>query len=78
MISIIAITVLFFDFLQYGFSYLNINKQIKIMNDEDLKKSDYEEDNYFKCSQFFFMTKIFILFIGVIYFIGCMVKIIIS
>ena len=48
------------------------------MNDEDLKKSDYEEDNYFKCSQFFFMTKIFILFIGVIYFIGCMVKIIIS
>ncbi len=78
LISIIAIVVLFFDFVQYWFSYLNINKKIKTMTDKDLKKSDYDEDVYFKCSQFFFIAKIVLLFIGVFYFIGCMGKIIIS
>jgi hypothetical protein len=78
LISIIAIIILMFDFLQYEFSYLNINKKIKIMNDKSLKKADYDEDNYFKCSQFFFIAKKCILYIGVAYFIGCMVKIIIA
>jgi hypothetical protein len=78
LISIIAIIVLFFDFLQYVFSYLNINKKIKFMAKKDLKKSDYDEDIYFKCSQFFFTVKIIILFIGIVYLIGCMGKIIIS
>ena len=72
LISIIAIIVLFFDFLQYEFSYLNINKKIKIMNDKDLKQSDYEEDSCFKCSQFFFIAKKLFLFIAVGYFITTM------
>jgi hypothetical protein len=78
LISIIAIIVLMFDFLQYECSYLNINKKIKLMNDKDLTKADYEEDNYYKWSQFFFIAKKYILYIGVIYFIGLMFKIIIA
>ena len=78
LISIIAIIVLMFDFLQYECSYLNINKKIKLMNDKDLTKADYEEDNYYKCSQFFFIAKKYILYIGVVYFIGLMFKIIIA
>jgi len=78
LISIIAIIVLMFDFLQYECSYLNINKKIKLMNDKDLTKADYEEDNYYKCSQFFFIAKKYILYIGVAYFIGLMFKIIIA
>ena len=76
LISIIAIITLVFDFLQYEFSYLNIDKTIKAMNNKKLMKADYEEDNYFKYSQFFFIAKQYILLFGVAYFIVCMVIII--
>ena len=78
LISIIAIIILMFDFLQYEFSYLNINKKIKIMNDKSLKKADYDEDNYFKCSQFFFIVKQYTLLVGVAYFIVCIIIVVLA
>jgi hypothetical protein len=78
LISIIAIIALVLDFLQYKFSYLNLNKKIKSMHENKLNKSEYEEDRYYKCSIYFFVGKQYILLAGVAYFIMCMVKIIIS
>jgi len=43
-----------------------------------MTKADYEEDNYFKFSQFSFITKKYILYIGVAYFILLIFKIIIA
>lgn len=78
LISIISVIVLMFDFLQYECKYLNINKKIKLMNDKDLTKADYDEDIYYKLSVVFFVTKQFTLLVGIIYFITIMFIIILA
>jgi hypothetical protein len=72
LISIISVIVLMFDFLQYECKYLNIKKKIKLMNDKDLTKADYDEDIYYKLSVVFFVTKQLTLLSGIIYFITIM------
>ena len=77
-ISIFAIITLVFDYLQYIFSYLNINKKIKKMRYEKRDEADYDYDIYYKLSVFFFYSKQLILLVGAIYFIDRMFIIILS
>ena len=72
LISIISVIVLMFDFLQYECKYLNIKEKIKLMNNKDLTKADYDEDIYYKLSVVFFVTKQLTLLFGIIYFITIM------
>lgn len=72
LISIISVIVLMFDFLQYECKYLNIKEKIKLMNNKDLTKADYDEDIYYKLSVVFFVTKQLTLLVGIIYFITIM------
>jgi hypothetical protein len=78
LISFIAIITLVSDFLHYKFSYLNIDKLIKFMKDKGLTKADYNEDDYFKLSQFFFNFKQYTLLVCVAYFIILMTIVILS
>lgn len=78
LISIISVIVLMFDFLQYECKYLNINYKIKLMNDKDLTKADYDEDIYYKLSVVLFVTKQLTLLVGIIYFIIIMFIIILT
>lgn len=80
LISIIAIITLVLDFLQYKFSYLNLNKKIKSMKEKNMdEESVYQEDKYYKGSNFFFISKQYVLLTGVAYFIMvCMFIIIIK
>jgi|WetSurMetagenome_2_1015567.scaffolds.fasta_scaffold66967_4 hypothetical protein len=78
LISTIAIIVLAFDFLQYFFSFKNINMTIEEMVKNNLTESNYNyDDKYYKWSNRFFITKQYVLLIGICYFIICMFFIII-
>ena len=78
LISILSILTLVFDFLQYKFSYSNIYKKIMKMKNENIDEEDYDEDIYYKLSTFFFKNKQRIIIVGVVYFIYCMLKIILT
>jgi len=77
LISILSILTLVFDFLQYKFSYSNIIKDYENEN-ENIDEEDYDEDIYYKLSTFFFKNKQRIIIVGVVYFIYCMLKIILT
>ena len=78
LISILSILTLVFDFLQYKFSYSNIYKKITKMKNENIDEGDYDEDIYYKLSIFCFKSKQLTLLVGVVYFIYCMLKIILT
>lgn len=79
MIGTIAIVTMTFDFLQYLFSYLAINKTLSRMGEEGLKESDYNySDAFYKWSNYFFVLKQFLLLISITYFVVCMFIIFIS
>ena len=48
------------------------------MKNENIDEEDYDEDIYYKFSIFFFKNKQRILIVGVVYFIYCMFKIILT
>ena len=78
LIIILSILTLVFDFLQYTFSYSNIYKKITKMKNENIDEGDYDEDIYYKLSIFCFKSKQLTLLVGVVYFIYCMLKIILT
>ena len=79
LISIFAIITLVLDFLQYKFSYLNIDKTINKMRNEKIDKADYDDkDICYKLSTFCFKNKQLTLLVGVVYFIITMFIIILT
>ena len=71
-VSSIAICVLFIDFMQYLFAYLNTDRLISEMDEKKLEEADYKYDNYYNLSVFFFWAKQVLLSIGVTLFLFCM------
>ena len=57
IVSSIAICVLFIDFMQYLFAYLNTDRLISEMDEKKLEEADYKYDNYYNLSVFFFWAK---------------------
>ena len=71
-----ALLSLFFDFLQYFFSYLNTQFLLLKMAIQKQDESDYRYDFFYNLSNFFFWAKQFVLSVGVILFVFCMFKLI--
>jgi hypothetical protein len=79
IIGTIAMTALALDYLQYLFSYTNIDKKLSEMEDNHLKESDYNyDDKYYKLSKWSFVGKQVVLLVGLGYFFSCMIYIIIE
>lgn len=73
VVAAISILCLFFDFLQYFFGYLNINRLLIEMQKTNSETGNYKYDFFYKLSNLLFWTKQFLLAFGVFLFVICVI-----
>ena len=71
IVAALSILSLFFDFLQYLFGFLNINRLLIEMERTNSETGNFKYDCFYKLSSFLFWAKQFLLAFGVFLFVYC-------